>query len=484
MSTRAVLALDQGGHASRACLVGADGDLIATHQVAIATARGADGSVEHDAEEIVASLRTAAAAVLEQAPSIVVEAAGLAVQRSTIVCFETASGAPLSAAISWQDRRNDSWLHSFHSHAARIRALTGLPLSAHYGVGKMRWCLDNLPAVQRARARQDLKIAPLAAWLARRLTGEGARVDPASASRTLLWDSARRDWSDELLGLFGIERAWLCACASTRDDYGRLQLGAAPGSLAHPLRLKAVTGDQSAIPFAFGAPDLKSVYVNLGTGAFIQCPLSQRPQDPTPLLGSVLYADREHAIYSLEGTVNGAGAALSAFAADNAVAEEQLWQRLEQLAPETPLPLYVNGIGGLGSPYWRAQQRSYFLGEGGLIERFAAVVESIVFLIAINFELLQRHGPSPQRVLVSGGLARSRWLCQRLAVALSTPVEVGATEASVLGVAALADPSCAWRERAQRSPIEPGSLPDSVRADLSARRAGLEEALRRSASQP
>ncbi|HEY3731631.1 MAG TPA: FGGY family carbohydrate kinase [Steroidobacteraceae bacterium] len=479
MSRRAVLALDQGGHAGRACLIGEDGSLIGEHQVPIATTHGADGSVEHDPEELVASLRTAAAAVLDAAPTIEVQAAGLAVQRSTIVCFEAHSGAPLSSAISWQDRRNETWLQGFSAHAARIRALTGLPLSPHYGVGKMRWCLDHLSAVQRAREREDLQIAPLAAYLVRRLTGNPAQADPANASRTLLWDSARRDWSEELMSLFGIRRAWLCACAPTRHPYGTLKLeaGRVPG--ARSVRLTAVTGDQSAIPFAFGAPDPASVYVNLGTGAFIQRPLTKRPEDPSPLLGSVLYADRERAIYSLEGTVNGAGAALSAFAAHNAVPESQLWEQLEQLAPQSSLPLYVNGIGGLGSPFWRAQQRSYFIGEGGLIERFAAVVESIAFLIAINFEALKRHAGSPQRVLVSGGLGRSHWLCQRLAAVLATPVEVGPTEASVLGAAALADPRCARPPSIQRSRIDPGTLTDSVRANLAARRARLEEVLRR-----
>jgi glycerol kinase len=307
-----------------------------------------------------------------------------------------------------------------------------------------------------------------------------ALADPASASRTLLWDSARRDWSDELLALFGVERAWLCACTPTRSRYGTLRLaeGDAPDSRSVPLT--AVTGDQSAIPFAFGAPDPHSVYVNLGTGAFIQRPLTQRPADPSPLLGSVLCADDKRALYSLEGTVNGAGAALSAFATDNGVSEGQLWERLElELPPQTALPLYINGIGGLGSPYWRAQQRSYFIGEGSLIERFAAVVESIAFLIAINFDALQRHGPAPRRVLVSGGLARSRWLCQRLAAVLATPVELGPTEASVLGVAALADSSAASRHPGQRSTIEPQGLPEATRSALRARRARLEEALQR-----
>jgi glycerol kinase len=446
---RAVLALDQGGHASRACLVGEHGAIIATRAIPIRTIHGNAGEVEHNADEIVESLRTAATEVLNDAtaPSdagaLQVDSAALATQRSTIVCFERHSGRALSPAISWQDRRNAPWLASFAAHAERIRALTGLPLSPHYGVGKMRWCLDHLPAVQQARERGDLAIAPLASFLAMRLTQVGvqpcsALADPANASRTLLWDSDQRDWSPELLQLFGIERAWLPPCTPTRSPYGVLQLDAAIA--LRPIALRAVTGDQSAIPFAFGAPDPATVYINLGTGAFIQRPLRDRPRSAAPLLASVLLADADSALYSVEGTVNGAGSAIVAFAADSGIPEPQLWQQLEKLPSNAPLPLYINGIGGLGSPYWRAQQASYFIGEGAVLERFAAVLESIAFLIAINFDLMRGSTAPPTRVIVSGGLSRSDWLCRRLAVLLSVPVLRGAQEATVLGAAALAQP--------------------------------------------
>ena len=53
----------------------------------------------------------------------------------------------------------------------------------------------------------------------------------------------------ELLDLFEIERAWLPVCTSTRGDWGRLRLP------DHEVQLRAVTGDQSAVPYATGEPD-------------------------------------------------------------------------------------------------------------------------------------------------------------------------------------------------------------------------------------
>jgi len=483
----AVLALDQGSHASRACIVDQDRTVLAEAQVPIRTVHGAGGEIEHDADEIVASLRSAATSAIAQArrreTGLIISTAGLATQRATLVCFDRRGGTPLSAAISWQDRRNAGWLASFAAHAERVRALTGLPLSPHYGVAKMRWCLQHLPAVQQAQRLGTLQIAPLSAWLVARLTGGAARVDPSNASRTLLWDSSTHDWSTELLGLFGVELALLPVCSATRADYGALRLGAAA---ADGIALRAVTGDQAAIAFAFGAPDTRAIYINLGTGAFIQRPLTMRPADPAPLLGSVLALEQGAmgtpgtAWYCLEGTVNGAGSAIEAFASQQRIDPAALWPQLEQLPDTRPLPLYVNGIGGLGSPYWRAAQPSYFIGEGSLLERFAAVVESIVVLLAINFDCMRCWGGAPERVLISGGLSRSDWLCRRLAACLGVPVLRAAQEATVLGVAALATPHLPGAAASPLAPhrFEPQQFSATARAELAARRARLEHRLR------
>jgi glycerol kinase len=435
---RGVLALDQGSHASRAVVFDAAGCECASAEVAIATQRRGEIEVEHDARELLASVRAAAeralAAARQARGDLTIAAAGLATQRSTFVACDRATLAPLAPAISWQDRRNAAWLERLRRREPRVRALSGLPLSAHYGASKMRWCLDHLPAVAAAAARGELLLLPLAAWLVGHLTGR-AVVDPANAARTLLWDSSTLDWSAELCALFGIAREWLPPCGPTRAHFGTFEVGGTT------VPLTACTGDQSAVPYAFGAPDPRCAYINLGTGAFIQRPLAARPAAPAPLIGSILGLDEHGALYSLEGSVNGAGAAVAWFAAESGVAESALWPAFEALSDSAAPPLFINAVGGLGSPWWRTHITPAMIGHGTPEECFAAVIESIVFMIAENLERMVDHGGALRRVVVTGGLSRSDGLCRRLAATLGVPVQRGGLEATARGVGALAAPA-------------------------------------------
>jgi len=423
---------------------------VAAATVPVATQRLSAVQIEQNADELVQSLRTAAEHAWQQGrtklPGLRLVAAGLAVQRSTIVCCSRVDGSALTPAISWQDRRNAAWLETLGRHAGRVRELTGLPLAPHYGASKIRWCLEHLPAVARAAATDQLLAAPLASFLALNLCRQdaaplsAARVDAANAARTLLFDPERLDWSDELLQLFAIRRAWLPHCAPTRGAWGTVRL---PGTA---VELSAVTGDQSAVPFAIGPPDSAIVYVNLGTGAFIQRPLAARPRAPAPLLGSVLLGEPGGAVYSLEGTVNGAGSAVSWFCAAEHCTEQELWPALEALPAHTALPVFLNGVGGLGSPWWRAELEPRFIDApqaAGTLLRFAAVIESIAFMIAANAALLVQQAGPAQRVLLAGGMSRSPWLARRLAALLAVPVSAADAEASARGVARLAAPQLA-----------------------------------------
>ena len=109
--------------------------------------------LEQDPEELVASLHAviveAVASLGDKADRIV--GAGIATQRSSIVCWDRRTGATLSPVISWQDRRAHEWLSRLAAQANEVQRRTGLMLSAHYGASKLRWCLDHLPAVTAGR---------------------------------------------------------------------------------------------------------------------------------------------------------------------------------------------------------------------------------------------------------------------------------------------------------------------------------------------
>lgn len=430
------LCLDQGGHASRAVVVDTHGCVIVSEVIAIGTQRSGS-QVEHDPDELLQSLRQAADAAVarltaEQVLHLV--AAGLATQRSSIVCWHKHAGHALSPVISWQDTRGADWLDQFAVHRDRIHQLTGLVMSPHYGVSKLQWCLQHLPAVRQAAADGTLCFGPLASFLAARLTDQlPGRADPANASRTLLWDRETAAWSDELLELFGIPRRCLPACVPSRADWGALTLETAP------LPLTVVTGDQSAALFAFGRPDPQLVYANLGTGAFVQRAFAGNAIASGRLLASVVYQDAAQQISVMEGTVNGAGSAVTAMADQRKLSMERVHQHSAAwLESVNAPPLYLNTVAGLGSPWWRSDIQPRLSGEGTDAEVMAAVLESIVFLLAVNLEFMQDRLGRPEGLVVTGGLAAVAPLLQRLAdISGLTVSRSDMREGTALGLACL-----------------------------------------------
>ena len=441
---RCTLALDQGSHSSRAVLFDTVGTQVASAHVQVGTRREGDDRVEQEPWELLQSLRTAAldACDGEVTRGLPIAGVGLATQRSTIVCWERSSGRALTEAISWQDRRNAAGLDHLQPLAGRVREITGLPLSPHYGASKLRWCLDHVTGVQRAAAAHDLVAGPLSSYLVQGLVHDrSAVVDPANASRTLLFDPVTLDWSPELLDLFDLSRELLPRCVPTSHPYGELVLA------QRRMPLRACTGDQSAAAFAFGTPDPSIAMINIGTGAFVQRVAPPNAPLPNGLLCSVLCSDGSTAMRSHEGTVNGAAAAIEwlrsrvGLDVDRALAAPCMTQ-----SGQDDTPLFMNGIGGLGSPFWQPDFPVEFLGVGDDAARLAAVLESVAFLLCVNLEALRRSAPL-RRIRVSGGLSRSDVLCRGLAELSGMPVErYAVSEATARGVAFLAaGQPASWR---------------------------------------
>jgi len=421
------LALDQGGHASRALVFDAHGALLAKGLREVPVHHPRPDWVEQDPEEIVVSIRDAAHGALQALGTQVVNlvAAGLATQRSSIVCWDRITGQALSPVISWQDRRAHAWLARFAPHAEAIHATTGLMLSAHYGASKLCWCLDHLPAVAQAEIEGRLAFGPLASFLVFRLTAEHTlAADPANAARTLLWNIKSLNWDEGLLHLFDIPAAALPPCVPTRHAFGHVTVD------GQRLPLNLVNGDQSAALFAYGAPHANSAYLNMGTGAFVQRTSGDYPGHQPRLLTGIVLRDGDEQTYVLEATVNGAGAALQWIEEDLGL--DDLEQQLPAwLAADAEPPLFLNGISGLGAPYWVADFESRFSVEAEPWQMAVAVAESIVFLIQANFDLFQKLASPLEQIVASGGLTWYEGLCQRISdlsgLPLYRPAEYEAT---------------------------------------------------------
>lgn len=433
MTAQVYIAIDQGGHATRASAYSATGSREGAALVTVATQRNALGHVEHDPEEIVASVGTALSELARIVPAERWAAAGLAVQRSSLVCWSADDGRALSPVLSWQDARNAAWLRGLARRAQDVQRLTGLTLSPHYGASKLRWCLDHLPEVRAAAARSSLRAGPLASYLLHRLLEERPLLaDASTAARTLLWSPFERDWSPELLEMFGIPRGVLPRATGTSHDFGTLAIEGAR------IPLVACNGDQSVVPFAAGVLDFDAAYVNLGTGAFVLRPTPDALAAP-PLLTSVIRMDERDTDFVLEGSVNGAGAALDWYERHHGAAADRMLALLgnAELADEGA-PFFLNGVSGLASPFWKPDFESRFVGDGTELQQCRAVLESVAFLIKANLDEMDRHRPAPERLVASGGLAENRLLCRMLACLSGVPVDRGSDrEATSRGLAFL-----------------------------------------------
>jgi glycerol kinase len=449
-----IVAIDQGGHASRAIAFDVRGTAVAESFAPISTFRAGKDRVEHDALEVEESIRTALAdlhlALGDESNRIA--AAGLATQRSSIACWNLRTNKPLAPILSWQDRRNVAFVERLRPQEATIRERTGLVLSPHYGASKMRWCLDEMDLVREAAARKSLAIGPLASWLLRAHVQERPHVvDAANAARTQLLDVERCDWSNDMLTLFGVAPELLPTVVPNRHPYGHIRFG------DRNVPLIVCTGDQSAMPFAHGRPDPNTIYLNIGTGAFVQRWGTAAPV-PDGLLGSIVWLDDRGGrsiTRAIEGTVNGAGSAIDwlneRIGIDTHRAALSMTRaKISQLTP----PLFLNGISGVGSPYWRASFDSRFIGEGNEAERVVAVVESIAFLICVNLERMQRDAV---RILASGGLSTSDYLCECVASLSGLPVErTTLQESTATGLAYLiAGEPADWQPQARLERFTP-----------------------------
>lgn len=442
-----VLALDQGGSSSRALVFDVEGRVVARAQHEVAESRPAEDRVEQDPEELVASLERAITDVAHElgTHALRIRTAGLATQRSSALAWERETGRALTPVFSWQDRRAAAWLTQFETRTDEIVRRTGLRLSPHYGASKLRWCLDHVPEVQAARARGTLVLGPLAAFLAQRLAhARVPTVDPANASRTLLWNLATGDWDDELCALFGVPRELLPACVSSVRGFGTVRVG----DRGVPLAL--LIGDQSAAMFAHVALAVDVLQVNVGTGAFVSRFTDGAAPAIDGLLRSAVASSRAKSAEALEGTINGAGSALALVAREHGIVDVG-FELDVALRVSGELPLFLNGVSGLAAPFWRSAFRSRFVGRGTPREQLAAVAESITFLVREIVDAMETKVPRAERVLVTGGIARSDEFCQLLADVLTRTVERPTeTEATARGIAVClgvhpAGNTAAWR---------------------------------------
>ena len=423
-----VLAIDQGTSATKALVVDAEGRVLGAGEAAVPSRLLAEGGVEQDPEMLWQSVVMAAREALARA-GVPVGSAGLANQGETVLAWDRATGRPLSAAISWQDRRAVRICEALQGDGERLHEITGLPLDPYFAAPKMRWLRDA--------GVRDGVCTTTDAWLLHRLCGRFV-TDAATAARTLLFDLGAGRWSPEACDVFDLDVETLPEVIDCAAPIGETD------AFGTRVAVTAAIVDQQAALFAercYMPGDAKCTY---GTGAFLLANVGTTPRRSTAgLAACVAWRLGGETTYCLDGQAYTAGAAVRWLEAVGLIHGPDDLDTLGATVTDAGGVQFVPALAGLAAPFWKAQARGGFVGLSLATSRpqlVRAVIDGIAAQVAwlartVAFDL----GAPLARLRVDGGLTRCRTLLQAQADLLQAPVDVyPSPHATALGVAALA----------------------------------------------
>jgi len=433
-----VLAIDQGTSTTKALVVSPERGVLAAASLPLHQVVLSDGGVEQDPEELWTSVRDAGADAVARAGEPV-GAVGLANQGETVLAWDRGSLRPLSAAISWQDRRALGVCQALAPEGDRLTTITGLPLDPYFAAPKMRWLREH---VTRAGVCTTVD-----AWLLARLTGAFV-TDAATASRTLLLDLDGGSWSPEACAAFAVDPASLPAIVDCAAPVGETTV------FGPRLPLAGLAVDQQAALFAEGCHAAGEAKCTYGTGAFLLATVGEvRPRSRSGLAVCIAWRLGGQTTYCLDGQVYTAGAAVAWLQRLGLLRDAGDLDAVSGTVRDTGGVTFVPALAGLAAPFWRPSARGALTGLS-LATTPAHLVHAAVEGLAAEVAWLARAvatdlGRPLARLRADGGLTRSRKLMQAQADLLQAPVEVyPSPDATALGVAALA----ALGARAVRDP--------------------------------
>lgn len=158
-----------------------------------------------------------------------VKSIGIANMRETTIVWSKKTGRPLSNGITWTDTRTAEIVQHLERMTdeetkQKMKEKTGLPLSTYFSAAKLRWLLDNDDVIREEYERgQDLMFGTVDTWLIYHMTKERSFVtDVTNASRTSLMNLETRDYDDELLEYWGIDKTKILMpkIVSSSEFYG------------------------------------------------------------------------------------------------------------------------------------------------------------------------------------------------------------------------------------------------------------------------
>lgn len=264
------MALDAGTTSNRCILFNKKGEMCSVAQREFTQYFPKPGWVEHDADEIWATMLGVAVEAMTMigASAKDIAAIGITNQRETTIVWDKETGEPIHPAIVWQCRRTSGYCDELKEKGLteEFRRKTGLVIDAYFSGTKVKWLLDHVPGARERAEKGELLFGTVETWLIWKLTKGRVHVtDYSNASRTMLFNINTLQWDDEILKELGIPKCMLPETKPSSCIYGEADASYFGGAIP----IGGAAGDQQSALFGqtcFQAGEAKNTY---GTGCFL-----------------------------------------------------------------------------------------------------------------------------------------------------------------------------------------------------------------------
>ncbi|MCL1854356.1 MAG: FGGY family carbohydrate kinase [Clostridia bacterium] len=349
-------------------------------------------------------------------------------------------GRELGPVMIFTDHRGEEDYYAAMAHTSdeEIARICGLPPSITYSISKLLY-LKNHQRDLYDRAKSFLLVG---GYVLCKLCGEMA-VDYSLASRTMLFDIHKKEWSEKLLDCFDIDQGKLPGAFLAGRILGEVRQDQAQELHISAKALLVLGGhDQPVCAFAAGMGDMRAVN-SLGTSQCIT-PLMRSPLLPETTLEKYYPSEpfvTEGRYCALAYNVS-SGLLIDWFLKTFSPGGQARFAEYESRAPQSPTKLFVLPyLAGSGTPYMDHKASFCVTGADPSTTRYdiyRACLEGLCMDMRLNVAELRKENLAFLKIAAVGGGSRSAFWLQIIADILQMPVEtLECSEACALGAAML-----------------------------------------------
>ena len=273
---------------------------------------------------------------------------------------------------------------------------------------KAVWMAENEPELFR---RLDTVLLPKD-YLRLRMTGEKVS-DMSDAAGTLWLDVARRDWSDELLSICGLDRRSMPRLVEGSGVSGQLRAEIARqwGIDGRPA-VAGGGGDNAAAAIGLGIVTPGDSFLSLGTSGVVFT-VTERFA-PAAESGAHAFCHALPGSWHQMGVILAASDAVSWLCEVTGLDVGTLMEQMAKTDPAATDLMFHPYLSGERTPHNDADARGGFFGlarHHGPGDMARAVLQGVGFAIADATDVLKEAGARPERLMATGGGASNHeWL--------------------------------------------------------------------------